>query len=192
MHSHRFRTALAIAAALIALEAAPARADGFLTPFIGFNYGGDSTNCERLTSCDERRLNWGLALGSTGGIFGFEEEFAYAPNFFGTASDTDNAVLTLMSNLLVVIPAGPVEPYGLIGVGLVRSHAQLRASSLASNQNTLGWDIGGGVNVFFSRNIGVRGDVRHIRTLQDITLGGVFTNAPLDFWRASAGLTLRF
>ena len=177
---------------LVVLSAAPARADGFFSPFLGFNYGGDSTNCEALTRCDDRRLNWGIALGATGGIFGFEEEFAYAPNFFGAASDADNAVLTLMSNVLLVIPAGPVQPYGLIGVGLVRPHAQLSASSLASDQNALGWDIGGGVNIFFARAVGIRGDIRHVRTFQDITLGGLFTTAPLDFWRGSAGITLRF
>jgi opacity protein-like surface antigen len=149
------------------------------------------TAFSRLTNCDDKRVNWGVALGATGGIFGFEEEFAYAPNFFGT-SGSENAVLTLMSNVLVVIPAGPVQPYGLIGVGLVRPHAQLNASSLASNQNALGWDIGGGVNIYFTHAVGIRGDLRHVRTLQDITLGGLFTNAPLDFWRASAGLTLRF
>src|SRR5205085_7226903 len=97
-----------------------------------------------------------------------------------------------MSNVLVIIPAGPVQPYGLIGVGLVRPHTELNASRLASDQNTLGWDIGGGVNVYFAHAVGIRGDVRHLRTLQDLTLGGVFTNAPLDFWRASAGLTFRF
>ena len=59
-------------------------------------------------------------------------------------------------------------------------------------QNALGWDIGGGVNVFFGHTFGIRGDVRRVRTLQDITLGGVFSNAPLDFFRASAGVTLRF
>jgi opacity protein-like surface antigen len=187
MHPYR---ALAFAALLIALSAVPARADGFLSPFLGFNYG-DSPNCSTLTNCDDKRVNWGVALGATGGIFGFEEEFAYAPNFFGT-SGSENAVLTLMSNVLVVIPAGPVQPYGLIGVGLVRPHAQLNASSLASNQNALGWDIGGGVNIYFTHAVGIRGDLRHVRTLQDITLGGLFTNAPLDFWRASAGLTLRF
>jgi opacity protein-like surface antigen len=186
-------TKLAIlATVLTALSAAPARADGFLTPFVGFNYGGDSTNCATFTSCDDKRPNWGVGLGASSGIFGFEEEFAYAPNFFGAAPGTDNAVLTLMSNLLVVIPAGPVRPYGLVGLGLVRPHARLSPSSIASDQNTLGWDIGGGVNVFFTHAVGVRGDVRHIRTLQDVTLGGLFTNAPLDFWRASAGVTLRF
>jgi opacity protein-like surface antigen len=188
---HPFRI-LVLAAALLALSATPSHADGFLTPFIGFNFGGDSTNCASLTNCDEKRTNWGVSVGSVGTIVGFEADFAYAPNFYGTTSGADNAVLTFMSNLLLVIPAGPVQPYGLIGIGLVRPHAQLTASSLASDQNALGYDIGGGVNIFLAHAIGVRGDLRHVRTLQDITLGGLFTNAPLDFWRASAGVTFRF
>ena len=56
----------------------------------------------------------------------------------------------------------------------------------------IGWDIGGGVNIFFAPNVGLRGDVRHLHTLQDVTLGGTFSNQKLDFWRGSAGLTFRF
>ena len=54
-----------------------------------------------------------------------------------------------------------------------------------------GDDIGGGLNIFLAHAIGVRGDIRHLHTLQDITLG-LFSNDQIDFWRASAGLTLRF
>jgi opacity protein-like surface antigen len=100
-------------------------------------------------------------------------------------------MLTLMSNLMVVIPAGPIQPYGVIGIGLMRSHAQFNASSLSLNNNSLGWDIGGGLNIFFGRSIGVRGDVRRLKTLQDVTLG-VFGNDKVEFWRASAGLVFRF
>ena len=116
MHPRRLLT---LAAALLTLNVTPARADGFVTPSVGFNFGGDTTNCNSLRSCDDKRVNWGVSIGTTGSILGFEEELAYAPNFFGTTSGGDNAVLTLMSNLLVVIPAGPVQPYGLVGIGLV-------------------------------------------------------------------------
>jgi hypothetical protein len=68
---------------------------------------------------------------------------------------------------------------------------KLDASSLALDKNALGWDIGGGLNIFFAHSVGVRGDVRHLRTLQDVTLG-VFGTDKVDFWRASAGLVFRF
>ena len=186
--------ALAIGCAISAVllgYAAPARADGFISPFLGFNFGGDTSNCVSITSCEEKRLNLGVSLGTVRGALGFEEEIGYAPQFFGKTPGGDNAMLTLMSNLMVVIPAGPIQPYGVIGIGLMRSHAQFNATSLALDNNSLGWDIGGGLNIFFGHSVGIRGDVRHLRTLHDVTLG-VFGNDNVDFWRASAGLVFRF
>jgi len=181
-----------LAAMLLTFTAAPARADGFISPFIGYNFGGDSQNCVALRNCEERRTNWGVSVGSESAPFGAEFDLGYAPDFFGRTETGDNAVLTVMGNLLLVIPVGPVRPYGLIGLGLVRPHAKTDLSSFGdTEQNTVGWDIGGGLNIFFGHTFGIRGDLRHVRTLQDITLG-VFSNQPLDFWRASAGITLRF
>ena len=175
-----------------AASAVPARADGFITPFGGFNFGGDSANCVSPTNCEEKRANWGVALGGTHGIFGFEEDFGYAPQFFGKTSGGDNAVLTLMSDVLLVVPAGPIQPYGLVGFGLIRPHGKLNSSALDITQNTLGYDIGAGLNIFFVHSVGLHGDIRHLHTFQDVTLGGIFQNQPLNFWRASAGLTFRF
>jgi len=63
-----------------------------------------------------------------------------------------------------------------------------------------GMNFGGGVIVFPSRSIGLRGDVRYFRTLGDITLGeltniGGLDDLPIpefDFWRVTGGVTLRF
>lgn len=183
--------ACAISAVMLLGAAAPARADGFISPFIGFNFGGDSSNCASLTNCEDKRTNFGVSLGTVRGVMGFEEEFGYSPDFFGKTPGGENAMLTLMSNLMIVIPAGPIQPYGILGLGLMRSHAQLNKAALALDKNSLGWDIGAGLNIFFGHSIGVRGDVRHLRTLQDITLG-VFGNDQIDFWRGSAAIVLRF
>lgn len=176
---------------LLGILPAPAHAAGFITPFLGFNFGGDSANCIALTNCQEKRANWGIAAGTTRGVVGFEEEIAYAPSFFGKGVGESNGVLTVMTNLLAIVPAGRIRPYGLLGVGLIRPHVKLDATSLAVDKNAVGWDIGGGINIFLTRKVGVRGDVRHIRTMKDVTLG-IFSADQLDFWRASAGLTLRF
>jgi hypothetical protein len=169
-----------------------ARADGFITPYIGFNYGGDSANCISATNCDEHRLDWGVAFGTMHGIFGFEEDIGYAPDFFGTTTTgRESGVLTVMSNLMILIPAGPIQPYVVGGLGLIRPHVKLDSSALSVDQNTLGYDVGAGINIYPLHGLGLRGDIRHLHTLQDITLG-VFQNESLDFWRASAGLTFRF
>ena len=191
---HRTRSIAVSAVLTVALStsARPAYAEAFLTPFVGFNFGGDSANCITLSNCDEKRLNWGVSFGSRHGIFGFEEDIGYAPNFFGKTAGGDNAVLTVMSNLMVVVPAGPVQPYALAGLGLIRPHAKFDSSSLSLDQNALGYDVGGGVNIFLAHSVGVRADVRHLHTLQNITLGNIFSSQPVDFWRASLGLALRF
>jgi outer membrane protein with beta-barrel domain len=182
---------LVLAVAFAGATVASARADGFISPFVGFSFGGDSANCPSLTSCEDKRLAWGASIGSTNGIFGLEADIAYAPDFFGKTAGGDNAMLTFMSNLMIVVPAGPIRPYGVVGLGLMRPHVALDALSLALDKNALGYDIGGGVNIFLTHGIGLRGDVRRLRTFNDVTLG-VFGNDQINFWRGSAGVTFRF
>jgi hypothetical protein len=187
---HLFRT-IVLAAALLAASVTSARADGFISPMLGFKFGGDSANCPSLTNCEDKRLSWGVSIGKTSGGIGFEEDIAYMPDFFGKTPGVDNAMLTLMSNLMIIIPAGPVRPYGLVGLGLMRPHATFGSSTLTLGKNTLGWDFGGGINIFLTHGFGLRGDIRRMRTLQDVTLG-VFSNDQIDFWRGSAGVTFQF
>src|SRR3954468_22098870 len=130
-----------LVSALLLCAAGSARAQGFISPYAGYNFGGDSANCISLQNCEDKRLNVGVSIGTTHGVLGFEEDIAYAPDFFGKTPGASNGVLTLMSNLLIVIPAGPIQPYALIGVGLIRPHAQFDALNLAVDQNALGYDI---------------------------------------------------
>ena len=188
MHSCRI---VLVAVSLLAWTAASARADSFFSPFVGYNFGGDSANCPSLTDCQDKRMNWGASVGSTNGVYGLELDFSYTRDFFGKTAGENNSLLTLMSNLMLVVPAGPVHVYGLAGLGLVRPHMTLGSDSLTLSKNSIGYDIGGGLNVFFTRAVGVRGDVRHIKTLQNFTLG-VFNSDQINFWRGTAGLTFRF
>src|SRR5580765_7879767 len=96
--------------AMLVLAAVPARAQGFISPFAGYNFGGDSANCISLQNCEERRLNLGVSVGTTHGIFAFEEDIAYAGEFFGKTPGSDTALLTVMSSVLLVLPAGPIRP----------------------------------------------------------------------------------
>jgi opacity protein-like surface antigen len=182
-------------AMLVATTSAPARADGFISPFVGYNFGGDSANCATLTSCEEKHTNFGLSIGKMGPLFGFEEDIAYAKDFFGATPGSESNIFTAMSNLVVGIPAGPVQPYALAGVGLVRPHVSLNPTQITADNNAIGWDIGGGVNIFFSKSVGIRGDIRHFHTLQDVSvlhLGSIVSGQKLDFNRASVGLAFRF
>jgi len=192
----RSRRHVAAASLLLALTSAPARADGFIIPFVGFNFGGDSgSNCVSLTDCKEKRTNFGVSLGSMGTVFGFEEEISYAKNFFGETPGAANSVFSAMSNLLIGVGVGPVRPYVVGGVGLIRPHVSSLTGSLmslgATEKNAIGYDIGGGVTAMFGSHVGIRGDLRHFHTLQDVNLL-IFKGQKLDFWRAAAGLALAF
>jgi opacity protein-like surface antigen len=173
--------------------AAPARAQGFISPLIGYDFGGDA-KCRLITNCEDERLNIGVSIGAMGNILGFEEEIAYAPDFFGSGIGLESNVLTLMSNVMLVPKIGPVRPYVLAGIGLMKSHVELTTSSLfETSNNTFGWDMGGGVMVLFGDHFGVRGDLRYFRSFNDFeVLGITLENSQLNFGRGSAGVVLKF
>jgi hypothetical protein len=172
---------LVLACAAMAGIAIPAAAQGFFTPFAGYNYGGDSVNCISLRNCDERRTNLGISFGKTSRFAGTEQDIGYASNFFGETADGKNSMFTAMTSFLVIAPLGPVRPYGVLGFGLVRPRGK----------NALGYDIGAGANVFFTKRFGVRADLRRMRSLRDVTLFESSSRHKLEFWRASLGLTFR-
>jgi hypothetical protein len=183
------------AAALVFGSAAEARAQGFFAPLFGYDYGGDSI-CQQLTGCEQKKLNIGFSFGKMGNAVGFEEEIAWAKDFFGsTPSGGDSNVLTVMSNFMVVPKIGPVRPYGLFGVGLMKAHVSLNpVNVLAFSNNQFAWDLGGGVMVFFGDHVGVRGDLRHFHSFQDLNLLGLSlgSGTKLNFGRASGALVLLF
>ncbi len=183
-----------LALVCVAGIATPARAgEGFISPLIGFDFSGDA-NCPSITGCTDKRLNLGVALGVTGSVFGFEEEFAFAQDFFGTAPNLKSSVLTLMTNAMLAPKVGPVRPYALAGVGLIKTHVELTPTSLLTSDNdNLGWDIGGGLMVAVAPHVSLRGDIRYFHSFQNLgVLGFAVNNSKLDFGRAAAAVNFTF
>ena len=178
---------------VLALSAGPARAQGFVSPFIGYDFGGDS-GCQQATGCEDKDLNWGVSFGTLGSAIGFEEEFAYARDFFGKTPTQSSSVLTVMSNLMIAPAIGPVHPYLIGGVGLIKTHVDFTTASLLSTkENGAAWDAGAGVVILAGGHVGVRGDVRHFRSFKDFdVLGVAINNTKLRYNRASVALFLRF
>jgi len=189
------RTLLSLLVAAALLAPRPAAAQGFVNPFLGWNFGGDA-KCLQITGCEENTKAWGVAFGALGPVFGFEEEFAYNKDFFGSAPTYGSDVFTLMSNVIINAPIPVVRPYVAGGVGLIKSHVEPTATSLLSfdsTNNSFGWDLGGGV-IVGSSHFGVRGDLRYFHTFSDIQFAGVTLpgNEKLNWGRGSIGLFLRF
>lgn len=192
---------------LLALLLAPASAQAqgwFVSPFIGGNFGGSADFGDFPDDDDavERRLDLGATIGWNANVVGWEVDFGWSPNFFeDTAGDRnfefgDSNVTTIMGNLLLSAPPGSgFRPYASGGLGLIRANVSSGTGLFNDlSTNDLGVNIGGGVNAQFNENVGVRGDLRYFRSMQDneadndldLSLGS------FDFWRGTVGLTFRW
>lgn len=193
---------MAAAAACVLLSAAPARADWFVTPFVGGNFGGATDQpLFGKTDAITKPAAWGVSGGWTGGGWlGFEGDVAYAPNFF----DSDNtfiatrSVTTVMGNVRVAVPvggkAGSLRPYVSGGAGLLRPNLAEAGDGAAINGNRFAWNVGGGVTGFVTPHVGITGDLRYVRAMDENEAPNPFGVQfdGLDFWRAAAGVTLKW
>jgi opacity protein-like surface antigen len=189
----RFVTVSAITLIIMLAAAATARAEGFISPLIGFNFGGDS-GCPTIGDCEDKRANFGVGIGSMGSVLGFEAEFAYAKDFFGEAPSYSSSVATVMANAMIVPNLGPVRPYATIGMGLIKANVEATPDSLLSSENNdFGWNIGGGAFIFFGPHVGVRGDVRYFHSFEEFELlGQPLSDTKLDFGRVSGAFVLKW
>lgn len=186
-----------------------ASADWLFTPFIGGNWGGSATFSDDHSDFEdefERKVNFGASLAwMGGGIAGFELDFGYSPNFFqSTEGDADfeygdNNVTTLMANVVLGAPAGGqagrgIRPYASGGVGVIKHRIGDAGDLFDVNSTNWGFNVGGGVSGFFSDNVGIRGDVRYFRSLQDNEPDDEFDVSLSDFrfWRGTVGIVFRF
>jgi opacity protein-like surface antigen len=182
-------------AALFFLGAAgQASAQAYISPFIGYDFGGDS-GCPEVSDCENKHRNLGVSFGSIGSVFGSELEFSYIDNFFGETPGTSSSVLTLMGNFMLAPKFGVVQPYGVIGLGLIKTRAEITVGGLLeSSNNQFGWDIGGGVIGYFGDHFGVRGDLRYFHAFQDLEIFDlpILDGNKLDFGRLSGGVVFKF
>ncbi len=181
------------ALALLAVTAAPARADWVLTPFMGVSFGG-ATSSQHVTY-------GGSAAWMGNGVIGVEFDAAFSPDLLDADDGLDlrikdSNVTTLMGNLIIGAPLGApgVRPYVSGGAGLLRTSVSDVGDFFDVNENSFGVNVGAGLIGFVNDNVGLRGDLRYFRRLQDsdgssdidIDLG------QFDFWRATFGVSFRF
>lgn len=187
----RLLPVLVFSSAIALCAPTQARADGYISPFLGVNFANNS---------GDGRANFGVAAGWMGaGIAGLEFDLGYAPNFFGRQGDFGaNNVLTATANLIVGVPAGGtrgagIRPYATFGVGLVRTKVNGGPAPgfvpKISDEN-VGLDGGIGLMGFLSEHVGLRGDVRYFRNFRESPPDTVQFGA-FHFWRASLGIVLR-
>jgi len=167
-----------------------ARAEGYVTPWIG---------ASGLSSTDAGRTALGVTAGyMAAGILGFEGDFGYAPDFFGLNELGKSSAITTAGNFILGVPFGGtngagVRPFVSGGLVLIRTHLENDVLDVSRTNNGVGYNVGAGMMGFFSDHVGLRGDVRYLRLLQDTNLGsGIdFNPGKVRYWRVSAGVTFR-
>jgi hypothetical protein len=196
-----FGRALLLAPLFVCTAGTEARADFFITPFVGSAFGGNTTLLDLDIGAASSK-HWtfgGSAAWLSDHVLGFEADFAMVPGFFENSNETGlitgSRVTTLSGNVIAAMPLSvsreSLRPYAAGGIGLMHVTAE---DPLVLNEpgNWLGFQIGGGAIGLITERAGVRFDLRHARSFsRDATLRGDRTSK-LSFWRATVGVTLRY
>jgi opacity protein-like surface antigen len=185
--------ALVLAATLAAVwSPVPASADGFVSPWVGTNF---------VTDPDQGKGSFGVSAGAMGaGVIGGEVDFGYSPNFFGEGTFGKTSLMNLMGNLIVGIPVGGqtgpgIRPYVTGGLGMVRSEIDGPFDDDGISNSDFAFSLGGGVMGYFNDHVGLRGDLRYMRTINsdlgDSDFDPELGLGDFDFWRLSFGVVFR-
>jgi opacity protein-like surface antigen len=209
MYLRRWIITSALAFVIGAGAPSSASADWMFTPYFGMNWGGSAEFTDFAGDFEdefEQKMNFGASLSWMGaGVFGFEVDFGYSPNFFQNTVGSDDFefgdsnVTTLMANLKVGVPFGGqsgagIRPYASGGLGLIKSRIDDADDIFEVNSTDWGLNVGAGIATFVTDNIGLQGDIRYFRSLEDNDPDDEFDIAlgSFNFWRGTVGLIFRF
>lgn len=193
-----------LAVALLLLLCAPpavAHAEWQFTPFLGRSFGTQNG----FLIFDEgvsRRLTLGAAVALlSDGIFGLETEVGHTPRFFEGDDPLglvlSSRVTTFTGSVLVAAPLAmtreSLRPYLALGIGLMQARSRHVAGVLPVDEDLLAVNVGVGASGFLTDRTGLRFDVRHFKGLGVADAPTARAGASrLSFWRATAGVTLRY
>ena len=194
------------------VQAAEARADFLITPYLGSEFAGSTTMLDLDDAASAKHWTFGgSAAWLSDRILGVEADFALVPSFLQTSSGTGlvtgSRVTTVTGSVIAALPLSvtrdSLRPYAVGGLGVIHTAAEdtlkLNESCIpgqtagyACPGNGLGLQLGAGAIGLITNRAGVRFDLRHMRALnRDTTLLGERTSR-LSFWRATVGVTLRY
>ena len=187
--------------AALCVAPANASADWLITPFIGTAFGAETTFLVFEQGSGKKLTFGGSVALLSDSLFGLEAEVAHTPGFF-QGSDPLGLVLssrvtTLSGSVLIAAPLAVTQeslrPYLVGGLGLMQARSDDLVSLLPLKKDLLGLNIGAGAIGLLSERTGVRFDLRHFRAISGE--GGPFARpgiSRLSFWRASAGVVIRY
>jgi hypothetical protein len=197
---HRASFVAAMALLAVVGSAVPARAEWFITPFLGVKFAGSTNFPDLEQGAGNTKLTLGAAAGVVGeGLFGVETELGYSPRFFERSNGSLIArsnVLTLMGNVIITAPRAltgySLRPFVSGGGGLIHVGIQDVADILSVSENLFGVNAGGGAVGVLTPRTSMRFDLRFFKSVTKGDAENVVVAGPgISFWRASVGLAIR-
>ena len=196
------RRRLAVAILLCAcVSPVDARADWLITPFLGTSLARETTFLILEEGAGSRlTLGASVALLSDG-ILGLEADVGHTPRFFEGDDPLglvlSSRVTTLSGNVIVAAPLAltreSLRPYLVGGLGLLQARAAHVGGLFPVEKDLLGLSLGAGAVGFVSARTGLRFDVRQIKAISGSDGPGAREGVSrLSFWRATAGVTIRY
>lgn len=136
----------------------------------------------------------------SGPVAGVELDVNATPNFLEGASTSGldkNGLFSLMGSAVVQLAprSSRLRPYAVAGVGLIHTNVSTTGGAIDSSRSHFGFNAGGGVTAFLSSRIGLRGDVRYVRAVQEddeTPESQALSLRPLHYVRATVGVSFRF
>ncbi len=167
---------LAATLAVPVLLASPAAAQTYVSPVVTIAFGGNA---------DGATVGFGGTATFTRRGMGVEIEAAHTPDFFEGLNITTYSIGYVAGG---DANAGGIKPFGVAGVTLMRASADG-----VDAENKFAINLGGGLVALFNQTIGVRGEIRYFRRLEDDEPGLVpLEDSIFDYWRAGVGVVFRF
>ncbi len=190
-----------------------ARADYLFIPFIGGTFGGSTAfltgRFEDLTgqqgASGSQRLTFGGSVGwLSSGVLGIEGDFSYVPGIFQRNTERaipeglifDSSVITLSGSVIAAVPRHvtgySLRPYLIGGVGLIQTNFNYDDVFTTVDDNSPGFNVGGGAIGFLTQRTGVRFELRHFRTFErEVNPLSLEVLPRLSFWRFTVGVVIR-
>lgn len=179
----------------------PASADLFLAPFMGVKFGGGTSIVDLELAAGQAKTTLGVsAFLLSDAILGYEAMFGYVPQYFngdtGPLIKPGSYLIDMMGNVIVSLPpdvtAGGLRPYMVGGVGLIHAEAADILGIFQVRRTVPAFDIGFGAVGLLTNNVGVRFDVRYLRSFTNDDGSLARVGRRISYSRATIGLVLRF
>lgn len=188
---------------MLAMLPGVAHADFFIAPFMGMKFGGSTSIVDLELAAGKKKLVLGVAaIKIDNRIINFEAEFGNIAGYFSNEElgrdnplvKAGNYVNDLTGSVVFAAPpgmtGGGLRPYAVLGGGLIHAAAEDYYELFLVRRTVPAINIGVGAIGMMTNNVGVRFDVRHLRSLAtDPPTGSVGRH--IAYSRFTVGLLLR-